>query len=76
MHRNMIRYGVRLATEGLGINLAESELLALSAALEICRWRGGSALKPQCTTAHANGESAQPFRLARRQTGGLDSHGQ
>ena len=73
MHRNTIRYRVHLATEELGINLEESELFALSTALEICRWRGASALTPRCTTAHANGESAQPFRLARRQTGGLDS---
>lgn len=71
MHRNTIRNRVHLATEELGINLEEAELFALSAALEICRWRGASALTPACTTQHSNGESAQPFRLARRQTGGL-----
>ena len=75
MHRNTIRYRVQQACDELGIALDDTDLFALSAALEICRWRGVSVLPSTSTGSRPKHEPAKPYRLARRRLGRSDTDG-
>jgi hypothetical protein len=75
VHRNTIRYRVQQASDELHIALDDTDLFALSAALEICRWRGASVLPSTPTGSRPKHEQAKPFRLARRRLGRSDTNG-
>jgi hypothetical protein len=75
VHRNTISYRVQQASDELGINLDDTDLFALSAALEICRWRGASVLVSRSTGSRPKSDPAIPFRLARRRVGRSDTNG-
>jgi hypothetical protein len=75
VHRNTVSYRVQQASDELGINLVDTDLFALSAALEICRWRGASVLVSRSTGLRPKNDPAIPFRLARRRVGRPDTNG-